>query len=185
MDNQSEDKSVSKNIYIVGEVNESTLQNCLLELLEVSEGDDPFTNLNIYICSEGGALHECFAIIDLVNLIKIQRNISVTTIGLGEVASAGFFLFLLGDQRILLPNAKVFVHEHITLDPSPQPYGELMKECKTFEKELNQMYTNYTADRLDISVINARKLLRLNKWLNIKEISKYGLVTHRIKHEQT
>lgn len=173
---------MDKNLYVIGSIDESTIQETLKTLLE-NDPDDDLTGeneLTIYINSEGGYLFDCFAFIDLITLFKHQFNYKVNTIGLGEVASAGFFIFLLGDQRILTQNAKIFVHEHIVINETPAPYTEKLKE-QHMEKDWNSMYTKYTAERLNIPISKARKLLKSNKWLTQKEVESYGIVTDKLE----
>lgn len=163
-----------KVLYIVGEVNESTTSEVTRELLETDWADDNIRELHIYICSEGGYLRDCFAIIDLIEQIKDQFKVIIRTYGLGEVASAGFFIFLLGDERHLFPSCRVFVHEHITVG-TEQTYGERIKADKTEEKEVYDNYVKYTSERLGISVTRTKNLLKKNKWLTKREVNNYGI----------
>lgn len=175
----NEDQSVTlipslKILYIVGEVNESTTAEVAKELIEAEWEEENIRELHIYICSEGGYLRDCFAVIDLVQKIKSEFNITIRTYGLGEVASAGFFIFLLGDERQLFPSCRVFVHEHITMG-TEQTYGERIKADKTEEKEVYENYVKYTSERLGISVTKVKNLLKKNKWLTKKEIKTYRI----------
>lgn len=163
-----------KTLYIMGEVNENTTTEVTREIIESDWSGDNIRELHIYICSEGGYLRDCFAIIDLIRQIKKQFNITVRTYGLGEVASAGFFIFLLGDERQLFPSCRVFVHEHITVG-TEQTYGERIKADKTEEKEVYDNYVRYTAECLDISTRKVKNLLKKNKWLTQQEIKTYGI----------
>lgn len=163
-----------KVLYIIGEVNESVTEEITRELIESDWIEDNIRELHIYICSEGGYLRDCFAIIDLIQQLRKQFPIVIRTYGLGEVASAGFFIFLLGDERQLFPSCRVFVHEHITIG-TEQTYGERIKADKTEEKEVYDNYVKYTSERLGISVTKTKNLLKKNKWLTKKEMRSYGI----------
>lgn len=166
--------SACKIIHVIGEVNENTTENITKELIETNWKEDNIKELHIYICSEGGYLRDCFAIIDLIEDIREKDDIIIRTYGLGEVASAGFFIFLLGDERILYPSCRVFVHEHITIGDE-KTYGERIKADKTEEKEVYDNYVNFTAERLNITNTKAKNLLRKNKWLTKKEVKNYNI----------
>lgn len=171
---ESKKTDSKKIVYIVGEVNEGTTEQILREVVETNWKEDSIKELDIYIVSEGGYLRDCFAIIDLITLLRKEKNITVNTYGLGEIASAGFFLFLLGDKRFLYPSCRVFVHEHITINDE-KTYGERLKADRTEEKEVYDNYVSFTASRLDISITKAKNLLKKNKWLTKKEIEKHNI----------
>lgn len=162
-----------KMMYVVGEVNENATSEALRELIE-TDWESGITELNLYIVSEGGFLRDCFAIIELMQEVREKYGVTIKTYGLGEVASAGFFLFILGDERRLYPSCRVFVHEHITINDE-KTYGERIKADKTEEKEVYENYVRYTAERLDISIRKAKNLLKKNKWLTKKEIRDYNI----------
>lgn len=174
-DKSEDEGKVVKVQYIFGEINEAVSLELTKELIETDWFGDEVEELHLYICSEGGYLRDCFAIIDLIQMIRSQFNVKVITFGLGEVASAGFFIFLLGEQRILYPNCRVFVHEHITMGSEQQTYGERLKADKTEEKEVYDNYVRYTSERLDITIKKAKNLLKKNKWLTDKEIKLYQI----------
>lgn len=173
----TEQKQASKAICIFGEINDSTSGSVIPELLETEFEEENIKELHIYICSEGGELSHCFAIIDFIQLLKKRFNFTIYTYGLGEIASGGFFLFLLGDKRITFPNCRVFVHEHVIMNDESKTYSERIKNDKTIEKTLYETYLNYTLDRLKITKTKAKKLLQLNKWLSKNDIKKYNLIS--------
>lgn len=171
---QREEKN--KVLYVIGEVAEDISFEFISELVETEWEKENITELHIYIVSEGGFLRDCLAVIDIVQHIRKEKNIKVVTHGLGEIASAGFFLFLLGDERWLSPNCRAFVHEHITLGEE-KTYSERLKADKTDEKALYNSYVKFTAERLGLSPTKAKNLLKKNKWLSKKEIETYNICT--------
>ena len=165
-----------KSICIFGEIGEDTTATVIPELLETDFEKENITELHIYICSEGGLLSYCFALLDFIQVLKAQFNLTIYTYGLGEIGSGGFFLFLLGDKRILFSNCRVFVHEHITINPEAKTYSDRLKETKTTEKELYETYLNYTIKQLNITKKEAKRLLAKNKFLNKKDIKVYKIL---------
>ena len=109
-------------------------------------------------------------------MLKKQFNVTIYTYGLGELASGGFFLFLLGDHRYIFPSCRVFVHEHITLNDDYRTYGQRLRDDKTIEKELYEMYLSYTVNQLGITKKRTSSLLAKNKWLSTSEIKDYNIL---------
>jgi len=170
-----------KSIYVFGEVNESISREIIQELVE--HNWETTTHMHIFICTEGGNLHDCFAIIDFIENIKVQFGIHICSFGLGEVVSAGFLLFLLGDTRVMFPNCRMFVHEHITINQETQTYGQRLKADKGEEKNVYQLYVNYITRRLGITMRKSKTLLRKCDWLSEKDIVSYNIVP-RIKENE-
>ncbi len=61
----------------------------------------------IYVMSEGGELDDMWLLIDLVQLSATP----VWTVNLGLAASAAALVYLAGSRRLMMPNAKVLLHE--------------------------------------------------------------------------
>jgi ATP-dependent Clp protease, protease subunit len=65
--------------------------------------------LLLLLCSEGGALEDAFALIDVMRTSKIP----IKTVGLGVIASAALMIFIAGAQgrRVLTPNTSILSHQ--------------------------------------------------------------------------
>lgn len=171
------------NIYAMGEINENVSREIIETLLDAKWEEDKINTLNFFICSCGGNLGDCFAIIDMLNIIKQTKKVKIITHGLGEVISAGFFLFLIGDSRILHPSCRVFVHEHITTGIEGQTFGERVKQDKTEEKMVYTLYIDYIAKQLNMTDKKAKSLVKKNAWLNNEQIDEFSIVTKDIINE--
>jgi ATP-dependent Clp protease protease subunit len=66
--------------------------------------------LTLGICSRGGDLNACFALVDVMR----ASSIPVKTIGLGMIASCGLLMFISGKKgrRILTPNTAILSHQY-------------------------------------------------------------------------
>jgi ATP-dependent protease ClpP protease subunit len=166
----------AKALFIVGEVNEQMGLEVLKTIFETDWKNDGYSELTIYISSEGGSLPSCFAMIDAINFVKEAFGVHVTTFGLGEAASAGFFLLLTGDTRAIFPNCMVFVHEHLTIAADAKSYSEIKKEDKDQDK-IYSMYIEFTAQMLKISPRKVKALLKKNRYLTLKELKQYNIIT--------
>lgn len=178
----TEDNIKTKQLYIIGEINEGMSKDIIKALFETNWKEDAINNLSIYISSEGGFLIDCFAMIDAIQFIRDTYDVHVSTIGLGECTSAGFFLFLVGDLRILFPNCRIYVHEHIaTLGESS--YDDTRREIKD-QKMVYDMYVAYTTKRLGISPTRVKNLLKKNRYLTPKELKKFNIITPDLNEEE-
>lgn len=167
----------SKNLYILGDIDDKNSSNIIQDILE-----DSWINvntLNLYICSSGGDLHLTLAMIDLLEYYKERNNFTINTYGFGKIASGAVFLFLLGDQRLIYPKCRIYVHEHICVDSDQLPFTEQHISHKE-DIKLNELYITWIAQRLKISARKSKSLLRLTKWLTDREIDKYNIVTGRL-----
>jgi ATP-dependent Clp protease protease subunit len=85
--------------------------------------------LQFMICSPGGDVPSCFALIDVMK----GSRIPIHTVGLGVIASCGLLLFITGEKgkRTLTPNTSILSHQY-----SWGSYGkehELFAQVKEFE----------------------------------------------------
>lgn len=170
-----------KNLYIFGDINETKSREIVQELSELEE--ENINLINLYICSDGGLLSDCFAIIDFILDFKARTGCKVITHALGDAASAGFYIFILGDKRIVYPNTRIFVHEHITMNDDNQTYHERLKQQKTDEKEIYESYIKYTAEQLNIPIKKAKILVRKNAFLSKDDLIKYNIIQEEKKDE--
>lgn len=179
LNQESQSREMSKQakaLFIVGEVDDDMCKTVLQTLFETDWKGENFTELTIYISSEGGSLPACFAMIDAINFVRDAFGIHVTTFGLGEAASAGFFLLLTGDSRAIFPNCMVFVHEHLTVEAGTTSYSDRKKEDKDQDK-LYAMYIDFTSNRLGISNAKVKRLLKKNRYLRPSELVNYNIIT--------
>lgn len=110
---KGESTSVSpeeKGVYLFME--EVTTETCkeLISFILVKSFQRPRPKcLQIIINSPGGDLNAAFAVIDIMHGCPIP----VHTVGLGQIASAGFMIFIAGEkgERTLTPNTAIMSHQ--------------------------------------------------------------------------
>jgi ATP-dependent protease ClpP protease subunit len=164
----------AKSIFLIGPVEYNMCKTALEELRDTDWVGEGINTLHITINSEGGILVDCFALIDMIEIYKARYKLHIVTCGTGMIASAGVFLFLLGDTRILTENCRVFVHEHITVDQE-QTYSERLRSDKTEQKDIYKIYFNYAMKKLGLPKKKVVSFLKKNNWLTKKEIEEFGL----------
>ena len=124
------------------------------------------------ICSPGGEMPPCFALIDVMKGSKIP----VYTVGLGLIASCGLLLFITGEKghRVLTPNTSILSHQF-----SWGSYGkehELFAQVKEFELSTQRMLDHYKkCTGLTEKEIRAFLLPPEDVWLSAKEAKKLGI----------
>ena len=128
--------------------------------------------LTLGICSRGGDLNACFALVDIMKGSKIP----IRTIGMGMIASCGLVIFISGEKgrRILTPNTSILSHQY-----SWGSFGkehELFATVKEYDLTTQRMISHYKKCT-GLSEKDIRKYLLPphDVWLSAKEAKKLGL----------
>ena len=128
--------------------------------------------LQFMICSPGGDVPSCFALIDIMK----GSRIPIHTVGLGVIASCGLLLFITGEKgkRTLTPNTSILSHQY-----SWGSYGkehELFAQVKEFELSTERMINHYKkCTGLSEEQIREHLLPPEDRWLSAKEAKKLGI----------
>ena len=128
--------------------------------------------LTLGICSPGGDLHACFALVDVMRGSKIP----IRTIGMGMIASCGLLMFISGTKgrRILTPNTSILSHQY-----SWGSFGkehELFSAVKEYDLTTERMVNHYEkCTGLTEKDIRKYLLPPHDVWLSAKEAKKLGL----------
>lgn len=128
--------------------------------------------LTLGICSPGGDLNACFALVDIMKGSKIP----IRTIGMGMIASCGLLMFISGEKgrRVLTPNTSILSHQF-----SWGSFGkehELFAAVKEFDLTTQRMIDHYKkCTGLTEKDIREYLLPPQDVWLSAKEAKKLGL----------
>jgi ATP-dependent Clp protease protease subunit len=128
--------------------------------------------LQFLICSNGGDVPPCFALIDVMR----GSRIPIHTVGLGVIASCGLLLFITGEKgyRILTPNTSILSHQY-----SWGNYGkehELFAQVKEFELSTKRIVNHYKkCTGLNESKIRKYLLPPEDVWLSGQEALTLGI----------
>jgi len=99
-----------KGVYLfMDEVTSETCRELISFILVKSFQRPRAKSLQIIINSPGGDLNAAFAVIDVMQGCPIP----IHTVGLGQIASAGFMIFIAGEKghRLLTPNTSIMSHQ--------------------------------------------------------------------------
>ena len=128
--------------------------------------------LTLGICSPGGDLNACFALLD----VMMGSKIPIRTIGMGMIASCGLLMFITGTKgrRILTPNTSILSHQYTW-----GSYGkehELFATVKEFDLTTSRLLNHYRkCTGLSEKVIREKLLPPHDVWLDAKQAKKLGL----------
>ena len=128
--------------------------------------------LTLGICSRGGDLNACFALVDIM---KGSRT-PIKTIGLGMIASCGLLMFITGEKgrRILTPNTSILSHQYSWGSIGKE--HELFARVKELELTTERMINHYKkCTGLNETAIRKYLLPAHDVWLGAKEAKKLGL----------
>ena len=152
------------------DVNNASAGVIVAQLLYL-EGQDPETDIALYINSPGGVITDGMAIYDTMQYIKCD----VSTICIGMAASMGAFLLAAGakGKRFALPNSEIMIHQ-----PSGGAKGQATdisihaNHILRTKKRLNQILAERTGQPLEVIERDTER----DNFLTAQEALEYGLV---------
>ena len=157
----------------MGEVTQETMLPIINWIISANfSKEKKHEELTLGICSPGGDLNACFALVDVMKGSKIP----IRTIGMGMIASCGLVLFISGAKgsRVLTPNTSILSHQY-----SWGTYGkehELFAQVKEYDLTTERMINHYKkCTGLTESDIRQYLLPPHDVWLSAKEAKKLGL----------
>lgn len=95
-----------REIECIGEINAESV-NSLISQIRYLARAEPGKEITIYINSPGGEVSSGLALYDVMKAVKCP----IRTVCVGIAASMGAVLFAAGDQRDMLPHARIMIHD--------------------------------------------------------------------------
>ena len=174
---EDKDELLDKGIKIfMGDVNMKTMEPIIEWILAANlSWKKNQKELTLAICSPGGDLNSCFALIDVMQ----GSRIPIRTVGMGMIASCGLLMFISGTKgkRILTPNTSILSHQY-----SWGSYGkehELFATVREYELTTERMVNHYKkCTGLEDKMIREKLLPPSDVWLDAKEARKLGICDH-------
>ena len=160
-------------IYLfMGDVTTDSCREGIEFILKQNTEKRKHKKLQLLICSNGGEVPACFAMIDIMK----GSRIPIHTVGLGVIASCGLLLFITGQKghRTLTPNTSILSHQY-----SWGTYGkehELFAQVKEFELSTKRMIDHYKKCT-GLTEKDIRKFLLPPEdvWLSAREAKKLNI----------
>ena len=150
---------------------EPTMANIIKSELLFLEGEDPSTDITMYIDSPGGEVATGMGIFDTMQYIKPD----VKTICMGIAASMGSVILMGGTKgkRYALPQSEIMIHQ-----PSSGAQGKVSDMERSFnqsikiKKMMHDLYVEHTGQTRE----QIEKDLDRDTWLTPLEAVNYGLI---------
>lgn len=95
-----------REIECVGEITQESVYSLILQLRYLQR-KDPHEGITLFINSSGGEVSSGLALYDVLRAVKCP----VRTVCVGLAASMAALLFAVGNQRDILPHARVMIHD--------------------------------------------------------------------------
>jgi len=167
---KAEPSPEDKGVYLfMSEVSQETCKDLISFILTKGWSVPRPQYLQLIINSPGGDLNAAFAVIDVMKGCPIP----IHTVGLGQIASAGFMMFIAGEKgkRVLTPNTSIMSHQF-----SWGSWGkehELVAVGKEFELTTERMINHYKrCTGLNEKQIRTYLLPATDVWLSAKDARK-------------
>jgi ATP-dependent Clp protease protease subunit len=167
-----EESSAHSFFLMMEEITLSSVKQATEWIFEANFTEERPEMLNMIITSPGGDLNAAFALIDVMR----GSAISIRTIGLGQIASAGLMIFIAGDKgmRILTPNTSILSHQYSWGAIGKE--HELFATVKEFDLTTKKMIQHYKkCTGLSEAKIREILLPPQDVWLSPQEAKKLGL----------
>lgn len=162
-------------IFLTGEIDDTISNIIISELLYLD--NISHENIYLYINSPGGAITSGMAIYDTMRFIESK----VITIGVGMCASMAAFLLSSGDERYVLPNAEVMIHQPLGGAQGQATDIKIAAErIIKLKEKLNRILSNNTHQPIEKIYEDTER----DNFLNAKEAKEYGLIDDIIKKNE-
>jgi len=162
---------LKERIIFLGSAIDDNVANLIMAQMLHLEAEDPEKDIQLYINSPGGIVTAAMAVYDTMQFIKSK----VSTICIGQAASAAAVLLLAGDEkkRFSLPSSRVMLHQ-----PSGGVSGTTMdveihaKEMVRIRALLNEIISKHTG----VDIKKVEKDTERDFILSAKEAKEYGII---------
>jgi ATP-dependent Clp protease protease subunit len=171
-----EDDEIINKVMFYGPVNEKTSSDFIANLITLHDRLDEGEEIEVYLSTSGGNTDDMFAIIDLMNIIKKDRDIKIICIG--KTMSAGVLLACSGTKkkRFSTKNTRFMIHE-VVFDSGG---GSTSYNNHEFNEArcIQDMYVKSIAANTKLT---EKKILKLiegghHHYFTAEEAKKYGII---------
>lgn len=164
---------LSKGVYIMmGDVTQESMAPVIDWILSANMKKKKPKELTLVVCSRGGDLNACFALVDVI----MGSKIPIKTVGLGMIASCGLLLFMSGEKgsRVLTPNTAILSHQYSwgAMGKEHELFARV-KEMELTTKRLLDHYKKCTG--LTEKAVREHLMPPHDVWLSAKEAKKFGI----------
>lgn len=164
---------LNNHIYFLnGDIDSYSVEGVIKWILYENMYPDDDKVLTLYINSPGGSINDCFALIDIMRNSKCP----IRTIGIGMIASAGFFIFACGTKgyRIVSKNASIMFHQYSEyISGKEHDIDAYFKEFGLIKKRISGVLEEVTG--MSKEDIKEKLTPPSDVWLTPEELVEYGV----------
>ena len=160
----------SRVIMLGSDVNDDVANQICAQLLFL-EGEDPKSDVWLYINSPGGSITAGMAIYDTMQFISCD----VATVCLGLAASMGQFLLTAGTagKRYTLPNARIMMHQPLAgLRGQASDIAIQAEQLKFTKNRMAELTAFHSGQKIEQIQADSERY----RWFTPVEAQEYGLV---------
>ena len=160
----------SRVIMLGSDVNDDVANQICAQLLFL-EGEDPKSDVWLYINSPGGSITAGMAIYDTMQFISCD----VATVCLGLAASMGQFLLTAGTagKRYTLPNASIMMHQPLAgLRGQASDIAIQAEQLKFTKNRMAELTAFHSGQKIEQIQADSER----DRWFTPVEAQEYGLV---------
>lgn len=159
-----------------GEINNESVYSMILQLRHL-QAQDPEKEVTIYINSPGGSVSDGLALIDTMAALRCP----IRTVYMGTAASMSALIFASGNEREIMPHARVMIHDPLI---SGGVGGSALK-LDAIAKDLmrtREITAQILADCTGHSIEEIYEKMASDTYFDAKEALEWG-IADRIIHE--
>lgn len=158
----------NREVQCTGEIDNATCDSLAMQLRHLA-AVDPGKEIKLFVNSPGGEVSSGLAIYDIIKSISCP----IRTICFGMAASMAAILFISGDQREMLPHARIMIH-----DPLITNFGGSALQIKTLSDDLlrtREITGAIIAEHTGKSLEEIFEATAKDTYFSAEEAVKYGM----------
>ncbi len=137
------------------------------------EADNPDKDIQLYINSPGGSVHDGLGIYDIMQFVKCD----VATTCIGMAASMGSLLLTAGTKgkRYILPNAQVMIHQPLISGGLSGQASDIEIHARNLietKERLTRIYEQHTGQKFE----TLDKAMDRDNYMSATKAKEFGLV---------
>jgi ATP-dependent Clp protease, protease subunit len=180
-ENKKSENDVST-LFLTGEININLATEICRELMAIEAQNKEagvFPPVQLIINSPGGDLFSTWMICDLMSMMETP----IHTIGLGQVASGGFILFMHGTCRIATSNTQFM--SHIFSMVNEGNYSNMKNQRLELDRTHQRIINHYSRSTgLSKDDVEKYLLTEHDVWLSAEECKQYNIADVVIDYDQ-
>lgn len=165
-----------REIQCTGEINRESVYSMILQLRYL-QAQDPEKEITIYINSPGGSVADGLALIDTMAALRCP----IRTVCMGTAASMAALIFVSGNERDIMPHARVMIHDPLIsggVGGSALKLDAIARDLMRTREITAQILSDYTGH----SIEEVYEKTANDTYFSAKEAMEWGLADHII-HE--